>query len=52
MGCTQVDTITGPIRANTFFIPSDRRERLGRNTNPVFFREGSWISAWSSQPNK
>ena len=30
MGCTQVDTITGPIRAKTFFIPSDRRSKPGR----------------------
>ena len=30
MGCTQVDTITGPIRAKTCFIPSERREKSGR----------------------
>ena len=30
MGWTQVDTITGPIRAKTFRIPSDRRSSPGR----------------------
>ena len=27
---TQVDTITGPMRAKTFFIPSDRKSKPGR----------------------
>ena len=30
MGWTQVDTITGPISANTFFIPGDRKSNPGR----------------------
>ena len=31
MGCTQVDTITGPIRAKTLRIPSLLMAHMGRN---------------------
>ena len=30
MGCTQVEIITGPIRAKAFRIPSERKEKSGR----------------------
>ena len=50
MGCTQVDTITGPIRAKARRIPSVRKEKLGWYRKPICFKEGTCTRAWSSQP--
>ena len=52
MGCTHVETITGSIRAKTFFIPSERISSPGRYTKPFFFRLGICTSACKSHPTR
>ena len=39
-GCTQVDTITGPIRAKARRIPSVRKGEVGVYRKPICFKEG------------
>ena len=52
MGCTQVEIITGPIRAKAFRIPSERKEKSGRYRKSSWRSEGAWTTAWSSQPSR
>ena len=51
LGCTQVEIITGPIRAKAFRIPSERKEKSGRYRKSSWRSEGAWTTAWSSPPS-
>ena len=52
MGCTQVETITGPIRASTCPISWERRSRPGRYRKPFRCRAGTCTAAWRNQPSR
>ena len=52
MGCTQVDTITGPMRSSTFFIPSDRTSRPGRRGLFSLRKGGRRMAPCKNQPSR
>ena len=52
MGWTQVDTITGPIRANTLTIPSERKFNPGRRGLRRVCRGGRRMTPCKNQPSR